>query len=246
MFPKLNGLCKFLDWDSEHFNKRIAQVTSSFLDQDDFKIVDHWCITNNIDCVYYLKDLSNFTESAIEESNNFRLVDTRVEFKLKIENLPTEQQFDREIKVFSLGHHINNELLMISDKNINNTRFYNDNKFDSDLVKKMYRIWIKKSCEDPSTTVLTAEYKNKIVGFITFKHGHEKISTIGLLAIDKNYQRLGIGKSIMNECIHLSFKQKKPRISVATQLNNQPAINFYERSGFKVFKKSNWYHKWYT
>ena len=61
MFPKLNGLCKFLDWDSEHFNKRIAQVTSSFLDQDDFKIVDHWCITNNIDCVYYLKDLSNFS-----------------------------------------------------------------------------------------------------------------------------------------------------------------------------------------
>ena len=125
----MNGLCKFLDWDSEHFNKRIAQVTSSFLDQDDFKKVDHWCITNNIDCVYYLKDLSNSTESDIEESNNFRLVDTRVEFKLKIENLPTEHQFNREIKVISLGHQINNELLMISDKNINNTRFYNDTNF---------------------------------------------------------------------------------------------------------------------
>ena len=83
----MNGLCKFLDWDSEHFNKRIAQVTSSFLDQDDFKKVDHWCITNNIDCVYYLKDLSNSTESDIEESNNFRLVDTRVELKLKIDRV---------------------------------------------------------------------------------------------------------------------------------------------------------------
>ena len=135
---------------------------------------------------------------------------------------------------------------MISDKNINNTRFYNDTNLDSDLVKKMYQIWIKKSCEDPFTTVLTAEYKNKIVGFITFSRGHEGISNIGLIAIDKNYQLLGIGKSIMNECIHLSFKQKKTRISVATQLNNQPAIKFYERLGFKVLRKSNWYHKWYT
>ena len=110
----------------------------------------------------------------------------------------------------------------------------------------MYQIWIKKSCEDPSTTVLTAEYKNKIVGFITFSHAHEEISNIGLVAIDKSYQRLGIGKSIMNECIHLAFKQKKTRISVATQLNNQPAIKFYERLGFEVLRKSNWYHKWYT
>jgi len=242
----LNGLCKFLDWDSEHFNKRIAQVTSSFLDQDDFKKVDHWCITNNIDCVYYLKDLSNSTESDIEESNNFRLVDTRVELKLKIENLPTEHQFNREIKVISLGHQINNELLMISDKNINNTRFYNDTNFDQDLVKKMYQIWLKKSYNDPFTAVVIAEIKNRIVGFITFKHGHEEISNIGLVAIDKNYQRLGIGKSIMNECIHLCYKQKKTRISVATQLNNQPAIKFYERIGFKVLRKSNWYHKWYT
>ena len=110
----------------------------------------------------------------------------------------------------------------------------------------MYQIWIKKSCEDPSTTVLTAEYKNKIVGFITFSHGHEAISNIGLIAIDKNYQRLGIGKSIMNGCLYLCYKQKKTRISVATQLNNQPAIKFYERLGFKVLRKSNWYHKWYT
>jgi dTDP-4-amino-4,6-dideoxy-D-galactose acyltransferase len=242
----LNGLCKSLDWDSDHFNRRIAQVKKPILYRDDFKKIDHWCITNNIDCVYYLKDLSNSTKSDIEESNNFRLVDTRVEFKLKIENLPIEQQFDKEIKVISLGHQINNELLMISDKNINNTRFYNDTNFDQNLVKEMYQIWIKKSCNDPFSTVVIAEINNRIVGFITFKHGHEEITTIGLVAIDKNYQRLGIGKSIMNECIHLCYKQKKTRISVATQLNNQPAIKFYERFGFKVLKKSNWYHKWYT
>jgi len=243
----LNGFCKFLDWDSEHFNKRIAQVTSSFLDQNDFKKVDHWCITNNIDCIYYLKDLSNSTESDIEESNNFNLVDIRVELNLQIEDLPMELQYGSKIKISSLKNKIRNELFAISDRNINNTRFYNDNNFDSDLVKKMYQIWIIKSCEDPSTTILTAEYKNKIVGFITFSHGHEGISTIGLVAIDKNYQRLGIGKSIMNECLYLCYKQKKiSRISVATQLNNQPAIKFYERLGFKVLRKSNWYHKWYT
>ena len=242
----MNGLCKPLDWDSKHFNKKIAQVKKPILYLDDFKNVDHWSINNKIDCLYYLKDLSNSTKSDIEESNNFSLVDTRVEFNLNIENLSTEHEFGREIQVRSIGNQVKNELLAISDKNIINTRFYNDRNFESNLVKKMYRIWIKKSCENPSITVLTAEYKNKIVGFITFSHGHRGISNIGLVAIDKNYQRLGIGKSIMNECIHLCYKQKKTRISVATQLSNQPAIKFYERFGFKVFKKSNWYHKWYT
>lgn len=242
----MKNLCKFLDWDSEHFNKRIAQVKSSLLYQDDFKKVNHWCITNNIDCVYYLKDLSNSTKSDIEESNNFSLVDTRVEFKLKIENLPIEKQFDREIKVISLGYQINNELLMITDKNINNTRFYNDSNFDYNLVKKMYQIWIKKSCNDPFSKVVIAEIKNRIVGFTSFSYGHEGISNIDLVAIDKNYQRLGIGNRIMNECIQLSHKEKKTAITVATQLNNQPAIKFYERLGFKVLRKSNWYHKWYT
>ena len=242
----MNGLCKFLDWDSEHFYKRIAQVTSSFLDQDDFKKVDHWCITNNIDCIYYLKDLSNSNESDIEESNKFNLVDTRVELNLQIDDLPMEHQCGSEIIISSLKNKIRNELFSISDRNINNTRFYSDTYFDQDLVKKMYQIWIKKSCNDPFTTVVIAEIKNRIVGFITFKHGHQEISTIGLVAIDKSYQRLGIGKSIMNECIHLAFKQKNTRISVATQLNNRPAIKFYERFGFIVLRKSNWYHKWYT
>ena len=114
------------------------------------------------------------------------------------------------------------------------------------LQIKKYQIWLKKSYNDPFTAVVIAEIKNRIVGFITFKHGYEEITTIGLVAIDKNYQRLGIGKSIMNECIHLCYKQKKTRISVATQLNNQPAIKFYEKFGFKVLRKSNWYHKWYT
>ncbi len=242
----MNGFCKFLDWDSEHFKKRIAQVKKPVLYRSDFKKVDHWCNTNKIDCLYYLKDLLNTNESDIEESNNFRLVDNRVELNFQIDDIPIELQYGSEIKISFQKNQIRNELLAISDKNINNTRFYNDNNFDSDLVKKMYQIWIKKSCEDPSTTVLTAEYKNKIVGFITFSHGHEEISNIGLVAIDKNYQRLGIGKSIMNECLYLCYKQKKTRISVATQLNNQPAIKFYERLGFKVLRKSNWYHKWYT
>jgi ribosomal protein S18 acetylase RimI-like enzyme len=242
----LNGFCKFLDWDSEHYKKRIAQVKKPVLYRSDFKKVDHWCNTNKIDCLYYLKDLLNNNESDIEELNNFNLVDIRVELNLKIDDLPMEQQYGNEIKISSLKNKIRNELFAISDRNINNTRFYNDTNFDQDLVKKMYQIWLKKSYNDPFTTVVIAEIKNRIVGFITFKHGHEEISTIGLVAIDKNYQRLGIGKSIMNECIHLSFKQNKTRISVATQLNNEPAIKFYERFGFKVFKKSNWYHKWYT
>ena len=158
----MNGLCKFLDWDSNYFNRRIAQVTPAFLDRDDFKKVDHWCLTNNIDCVYYLKDLSNPDKSDIEESNNFNLVDIRIELNFKIEDLPMELQYGSEIKISSLKNNIRNELLALSDRNINNTRFYNDTNFDSDLVKKMYQIWIKKSCNSPFTTVVIAEYKNKI------------------------------------------------------------------------------------
>ena len=110
----------------------------------------------------------------------------------------------------------------------------------------MYQIWITKSCIDPSTAVVIAEYNNRIVGFITFSNGFGEFSRIGLVAIDKDYQRLGIGANIMNECIKLCIKREKITLTVATQLNNRPAVKFYERFGFKVVKESNWYHKWYT
>lgn len=242
----MNDLCKPLDWDSEHFNKKIARVKKTILYQDDFEMIDHWSIKNKIDCIYYLKDLSISTKSNIEESNNYSLVDTRLEFKLKIENLSTEHEFGREIQVRSIGNQVKNELLAISDKNIINTRFYNDRNFESNLVKKMYRIWITKSCNDPSTAVVIAEYNNRIVGFITFSNGFGEVSRVGLVAIDKDYQRLGIGSKILNECIKLCIKVKKTTLTVATQLNNHPAVKFYERFGFKVVKESNWYHKWYT
>jgi len=242
----LNDLCKSLDWDSEHFNKRIAQVKIPILYRGDFKKVDHWCIANKIDCLYYLKDLFNSNESDIEESNNFKLIDTRIEFKLKFKKLPTEHQAGRKIQVRSLGNQVKNELLAIADKNIINTRFYNDRNFEPNLVKKMYQIWIKKSCIDPSTTVVIAEYNNRIVGFITFSNDFEGVSAIGLVAIDKDYQRIGIGANIMNECIKFCIKGKKTTLTVATQLNNFPAVKLYEKFGFKVVKESNWYHKWYT
>ena len=65
------------------------------------------------------------------------------------------------MKVRCLKNQIRSELLVISDNNINNTRFYNDSNFDHNLVKKIYQIWIKKSCNDPFSMVVIAEIKNR-------------------------------------------------------------------------------------
>ena len=57
------------------------------------------------------------------------------------------------------------------------------------------------------------------------------------IAIDKDFQRQGIGGKLIKEFISEMKKRKIPDFKVIVGGNLKPAINFYEKNGFEFAKK---------
>jgi ribosomal protein S18 acetylase RimI-like enzyme len=80
---------------------------------------------------------------------------------------------------------------------------------------------------------LVAEYNREIVGFAAYNKSSDSEDSRGevyALYILKDYQKLGIGKALMDECIKrlASFEY----VSVWVLHNNMKAIKWYENYGF--------------
>ncbi len=50
------SLCRYLEWDSEFFGRRIASASVSRLRADMVGEILAWCRTNRIECLYCLAD----------------------------------------------------------------------------------------------------------------------------------------------------------------------------------------------
>ncbi len=82
---------------------------------------------------------------------------------------------------------------------------------------------------------LVAEYKNEIVGFAAYNKSSDSDINRGevyALYVLKDYQKLGIGKALMDECIKRLVTYEY--VSVWVLHNNIPAITWYEHYGFKM------------
>ncbi|MBP6903869.1 MAG: GNAT family N-acetyltransferase [Bacilli bacterium] len=87
--------------------------------------------------------------------------------------------------------------------------------------------------KSPKNT-LVAEYKNEIVGFAAYNKSSDFEDDRGevyALYVLKDYQKLGIGKVLMDECIKRLASYKY--VSVWVLHNNTKAILWYEKYGFK-------------
>lgn len=84
----------------------------------------------------------------------------------------------------------------------------------------------------PENTVV-AEFENEIVGFAAYNKSSDSDANRGevyALYVLKDYQKLGIGKALMAECIKRLAKYEY--VSVWVLHNNIHAIAWYENYGF--------------
>jgi ribosomal protein S18 acetylase RimI-like enzyme len=98
------------------------------------------------------------------------------------------------------------------------------------------------------STILVAEKKNKIAGFIwiTFvQYGISKIGYIEELYIDKEWRRKKIGTHLVNKAIAYLKQLKTDVVFVSVSLEKKEALKFYERlrfgkcKGYWLYKKLN-------
>ena len=236
-----DDLCSFLDWDSKHFFYRIGKINKQKLDNNDFINIEDWIKVNSIECIYYLKG-NNDNKFNIELNYGYEHVDTRVDLSLKIDK-SDYNVISKNINVKILES-FNNEIYKILDNSIAGTRFYNDKNFRKKDVQKLYHKWIKKSHNSKSSVIIIATINSKIIGLISSRSINNSEALIELVAVDYKYNHQGIGSNILSRCIEFWSEKEKRIFYVSTQLDNKPAISFYQKFGFEILNMKNWYHKW--
>ena len=139
------------------------------------------------------------------------LVDTRVELKKTLGDAVIDEDVCDEIKYKEINQlksqSLNPELFL----SFKRSRFYIDNKFNKDLVTKMYKIWVENHINAKNAKVIGAHMENKIIGLITYKFPSGDYGEIGLFSVKSNFGSLGIGSNLINRCI-FDLEQKKKNI----------------------------------
>ena len=102
---------------------------------------------------------------------------------------------------------------------------------------------LKKDLKKSDTIIFIATEKDKIVGFINISFSKKnaniksKLGEIDDFFILEEHRKKGIGEMLLKKALSL-FKLKKVKsISLNVSANNLPALNFYEKFGFKEFMK---------
>lgn len=60
-----------------------------------------------------------------------------------------------------------------------------------------------------------------------------KVAILEDMIIHKDYRQMGLGKELLGEAIRFSKERNCLRLTLLTDFNNDAAINFYQRFGFR-------------
>ncbi len=124
---------------------------------------------------------------------------------------------------------------------------------DADAVYKIenqafFEPWSKKNLikdleENTFLSHYVYELNGKIVGFYIASKVLDE-SEVFTIAVDKDYKKMGIGTSLLNHLIERSKENNVHQIWLEVSTKNTPAINLYEKFGFKVIRvRKNYYQK---
>lgn len=237
-----NGICQYLTWDSTFFGRRIANVTVNRLTGQTMQQIQSWCDVQRIDCLYFLADSSDSETVTLAEDAGFRFVDIRVTLERKIEQLPSSGDTRGSIRPYRADDL--STLRNIARVSHHDSRFYHDKKFPESLCDALYETWIEKSAHGYADIVWVATLQDEPLGYISCHWAPSGNPRIGLFAVAKQAQGLGLGKHLLLEGLRWFAQKGVPTVSVVTQGRNIRGQRLYQGCGFVTRSMQLWYHYW--
>ena len=99
---------------------------------------------------------------------------------------------------------------------------------------------IEKDVLEYSKTNYVYKLNGYIIGNVLMEETEDVINIIDVL-VNEEYRRTGIATKLLKALIK-DFKGKKEKIMLEVRSKNTPAINLYEKLGFKtIFTRKNYY-----
>jgi len=212
-----------LEFDSNWFGLRIGRY-----DIDPVSAA-RWADKKSLDCVYCLVPVAEIWR--VKDATmqyGFRLVDVRVEFACDARKVTKQRGIRLATPEDSPW------VERIARSAFTGTRFYNDRRFDRDLVDEMYANWIREAFA--RDIVFTTKESD---GFVTMT----KDGSIGLIAVDAERRQRGAGTSLMFAALNYAYVNDIPVVTVATQAGNTSAQRTFQKVGCRSTRTDLWLHR---
>ena len=235
--------CRFLDWDSAFFGRRIATVTAEPRDAAALQAINAWCRAERIDCLYCLLPASQWAAVRLVEAGRFRLVDVRVTFGW----LPTKSPpagGDSNVRPVQPGDI--DRLCAIAGNIHQMTRFYNDPGFPRDRCAALYETWIRSSCEGRADAVFVYAPTGAASGYLTCHFDPGRRGRIGLVGLAPEVRRQGGAGQLVRAAQRWFADHDAALVTVVSQGGNRAAQRTYERCGFLNDDTALWFHRWFA
>jgi dTDP-4-amino-4,6-dideoxy-D-galactose acyltransferase len=222
---------KKLDWDSEFFGLRVGVIKISEgeeIDRDEF---------HNFDLIYVIVHSESFIRDKILGVPISRKVNFAMEVGREFQGSP-----DSCINPYRGGS--DERLIEIGKQSGEYSRFKKDTRLPRGSFERLYQTWMRRSIDkEIADENLVWSSPENIMGILTIKtdnaHGE-----IGILSVDKETRGSGIGTKLIDAAKTYTFSHGCTTLKVATQEDNNIAMNFYLRCGFHIESTDTIYHLW--
>lgn len=231
---------ELLEWDSAHFGRKIARVRYEGLSPSDLAHAVPCADRSGTDCLYLLIPASDSRMIAAAEETGFRFADARLTLAADLSCAAWNEYADcvRRFRPSDAAR-----LKEIAGTSHTGTRFFRDPHFSRTDCKRLYELWIEKSCAETATFVLVADSGDGVSGYITC-HQAETVATIGLFAVSENARGAGLGRALLHAACAQARQQGADRATVVTQGTDPRAQRVYQRCGFISESVEFWFHRW--
>lgn len=231
LYNNLYGYIKLLNWESTFYKRNIALFS---FEEDGNKIDDK--ILKKYDLVQSKIRCDQYRYLDILQFKGFTLAETEVIYLFdnikNINNIPDYR--------YAQKNDINNVLRMANKLFNHNTRFRMP-WFTEEETTKFYNTWITNSIQgNYDDKCLLIEDKKNIIGFVTIKYLDQNSARIGLIAVNSEYRRQGVGQMLMNIVKNECEQNNINNIYVSTQISNVKAIFLYEATGASIISTNYW------
>jgi len=138
----------------------------------------------------------------------------------------------------------------IASKGHKLSHFLYDRKLSTEAKGKIFPEWTTKCVKSDNIDVLTAVYKDYVVGFITFfvensaeKYFNKITGVLDFVAVDEDMRGKGVGKALCIKCL-LDLGNRCDVIETRTMSDNFRAKALYTRLGFQATSSDHHVHFW--
>jgi dTDP-4-amino-4,6-dideoxy-D-galactose acyltransferase len=233
---------EFLEFDTRIFGFKVAKILPSKIKPIELQNILEALRLEEVKLVYWASDEKDENIQKAAAMSGV-LADRKVTYFMTVEQAQNNLKQDSHITEYCHTKP-NNELLALAFTVGENSRFKTDKRISEAVRKNIYGNWMENSTNHKiANHVLVYSKDNVIAGMITLGEKNNR-GDIGLLAVNKDYQGLGIGSSLVFAAQKQFIKKGYKNLQVVTQIQNTSACRLYERCGYVEEKVENFYHFW--